>query len=359
MEGVLFLVGVAFLVALIINISINVQENDTEELCESLRYYLGCINNFRREYIFQIFRSIKKHESVLHTKYAQLVVADDYGYFRYEDFIKELDFFAKSVVLNKEIIDPLNNDELLKVYSDCEKLVSKSLYSGCDRLVDAYGVLLADFFNFSLSRCTFDTYNPDKVIRIENQLFDILSDIYSVKLKQTDDVRRRILYGIAPWEHKSLRLQQARMDNYRELNVCYVVEELVFQLLVPSWEKTIVSNEELTPLDYEKNIANKLKQLGFNARTTKSTGDQGADVLASKDGVSFAIQCKMYSKPVGNKAVQEANAGRDFYKKDYGVVVSNAGFTKSARQAAHACGIILLNDNQLDDLLEYVKPERE
>ncbi|MFQ6704006.1 MAG: restriction endonuclease, partial [Alphaproteobacteria bacterium] len=109
----------------------------------------------------------------------------------------------------------------------------------------------------------------------------------------------------------------------------------------------------LTPANYEKYIATQLIKLGFVALTTKSTGDQGADVLATKNGVSFAIQCKMYSKPVGNKAVQEANAGRDFYKKDYGVVVSNAGFTKSARQAANACGIILLNDNQLEDLLKY------
>ena len=109
----------------------------------------------------------------------------------------------------------------------------------------------------------------------------------------------------------------------------------------------------LTPLDYEKHIKLELTKLGFDAKTTKGSGDQGADVLASKNGVSFAIQCKKYSKPVGNKAVQEANAGRDFYKQDYGVVVSNAGFTKSARQAAHACGIILLNDNQLEDLLKY------
>ena len=109
-----------------------------------------------------------------------------------------------------------------------------------------------------------------------------------------------------------------------------------------------------TGLDYEKVITNKLKELGFNAKTTKASGDQGADVLADKGGVSFAIQCKLYSKPVGNKAVQEANAARDFYKKDYAVVVSNAGYTKSARTAANACDVILINDTQLEKLLEYV-----
>lgn len=109
-----------------------------------------------------------------------------------------------------------------------------------------------------------------------------------------------------------------------------------------------------TGFDYEKIITNKLKELGFNAKTTKASGDQGADILAEKEGVSFAIQCKMYTKPVGNKAVQEVNAARDFYGKDYAVVVSNAGYTKSARTAANACDVILINDTQLEKLLEYV-----
>ena len=110
-----------------------------------------------------------------------------------------------------------------------------------------------------------------------------------------------------------------------------------------------------TPLDYEHEIANGLKTLGFNARVTKATGDQGADIIADKDGITFAIQCKKYSKPIGNKAVQEANAGRDFYKKDYGVVITNADFTKSARQLANACDIILLNDRKLQFLLNYIQ----
>ena len=124
--------------------------------------------------------------------------------------------------------------------------------------------------------------------------------------------------------------------------------QLVYNLL-----PEIENDEEETPLQYEKRIANKLQTLGFDARTTKVSGDQGADILATKNNVSFAIQCKKYSKPVGNKAVQEVNAGRMFYGQDYGVVVSNADFTQAARRAANACGIILLNDNQWDHLLEY------
>ena len=108
------------------------------------------------------------------------------------------------------------------------------------------------------------------------------------------------------------------------------------------------------PKDFETKVANDLKQLGFSTHMTKATGDQGVDVLATKNDIKFAIQCKLYSHPVGNKAVQEVCAGRDFYRCDYAVVVTNASFTKAARQCAKATDVILLNDNQLDELLKYV-----
>ena len=111
----------------------------------------------------------------------------------------------------------------------------------------------------------------------------------------------------------------------------------------------------VSPFDYEKEIGNNLNRLGFNVRVTKASGDQGVDVLADKDGILFAIQCKMYSNPVGNKAVQEVVAGRKHYNCDYGVVVTNTTFTKSARQLANTNNVILLNDNQLENLLEYVE----
>ncbi len=110
-----------------------------------------------------------------------------------------------------------------------------------------------------------------------------------------------------------------------------------------------------SPIDYEKEICLKLKELGFSARATKVSCDQGVDILAERNDISFAIQCKLYSHPVENKAVQEISAGKQHYNTDYGEVVSNACFTKSAKQLAHSNKIILLNDNCLDELLQYTE----
>jgi restriction system protein len=59
------------------------------------------------------------------------------------------------------------------------------------------------------------------------------------------------------------------------------------------------------------------------------------------------VQCKFYTKPVSNKAVQEVAAARLHEGADQAVVVSNAAYTKSARQLAGTTGVLLLHHDDL------------
>lgn len=104
------------------------------------------------------------------------------------------------------------------------------------------------------------------------------------------------------------------------------------------------------PYDFEKQCANLLKEYGWDANTTPKSSDQGVDVIAIKNGKTVAIQCKLYSKPVSNKAVQEVNTGKSYYKADFAVVVSNNTYTASARQLARNCGVLLLFYDDLKNL---------
>lgn len=105
---------------------------------------------------------------------------------------------------------------------------------------------------------------------------------------------------------------------------------------------------EMDPLGYERLVSDRLRDLGWDARTTVATGDQGIDVIAEKDGRKLVVQCKLYSSPVGNKAVQEVIAGKTFEQADLAAVVSNATFTPSAKQLASSAGVFLLHHDQLD-----------
>ncbi|OJY73250.1 MAG: hypothetical protein BGP09_19800 [Rhizobium sp. 60-20] len=95
-----------------------------------------------------------------------------------------------------------------------------------------------------------------------------------------------------------------------------------------------VSGHKLTadlpidPLEFELWCTEKLKSKGWKARITKASGDQGADIIASWKGAELVAQCKLYSKPVGNKAVQEVAAARLHYSAEFAAVISTSGYTR-------------------------------
>jgi restriction system protein len=111
-------------------------------------------------------------------------------------------------------------------------------------------------------------------------------------------------------------------------------------------------SEECSGVEYEQYCARLLTEAGWEARTTKTTGDQGGDIIATKDGTTIIIQCKKYSVPVGNAAVQQVHAALSFYKANKAAVVSNAIYTPSAKQLAGTTGVLLLHHNDLPSLTE-------
>lgn len=105
--------------------------------------------------------------------------------------------------------------------------------------------------------------------------------------------------------------------------------------------------------EFEYYCADLLRSRGFQeVEVTRGSGDYGIDILAEKDGVTYAIQCKRYNAPVGVKAVQEAYAGRDYYDRMVGAVLTNQYFTQPAVEAARKLKILLWDRGYLESMLE-------
>ncbi len=114
--------------------------------------------------------------------------------------------------------------------------------------------------------------------------------------------------------------------------------------------------DELDGQSFEIWCAELLTDNGFeNVRVTKGSGDQGVDILAEKDDVRFAIQCKLYSSPLGNRPVQEVFAGKTIYNCHVGVVMTNSTFTSGAREAAEKTGVILWDADRLEAFLQTAR----
>lgn len=103
---------------------------------------------------------------------------------------------------------------------------------------------------------------------------------------------------------------------------------------------------------FESWVANALNAFGWEAAVTVASGDQGIDVIAKRGGRKLGIQCKLYSSSIGNKAVQEAHAGKAYYGVDRVAVLSNANFTTSAKELALATGVVLCSHHDIPRLYE-------
>lgn len=111
--------------------------------------------------------------------------------------------------------------------------------------------------------------------------------------------------------------------------------------------------DNMDGIQFEQWCAGLLRQIGYSdVETTKSSGDQGVDILAKKEGIKYAIQCKCYSSPLGNKPVQEVNAGKIIYHCQIGVVMTNQHFTPGAKEAAEATGVLLWGREELARLVQ-------
>jgi restriction system protein len=110
-------------------------------------------------------------------------------------------------------------------------------------------------------------------------------------------------------------------------------------------------NTEMDPYEYEHFCAGQFKSSGWEeAEATTGSNDQGVDVTAKRGSEFLVAQCKKYSKPVGNKAVQEVVAGMKYYGANKGAVISTSGFTPSARKLASANNIALIHHSEIKNL---------
>lgn len=118
-------------------------------------------------------------------------------------------------------------------------------------------------------------------------------------------------------------------------------------------EKRAISIDNIEGHEFEFLCADILRNNNYeNVTVTQGSGDQGIDIIAYRDGIKYGIQCKCYSSPIGNRAVQEVFAGKTFYQCHVGIVLTNNYFTTAAVELAQRNGIVLWDRNKLLQMIE-------
>lgn len=138
------------------------------------------------------------------------------------------------------------------------------------------------------------------------------------------------------------------LHEFSRLSADSYVQQHMLEFANP--EQQVTFDDSMAGSDFERFCADELTLAGWRVQLTGCTGDQGGDIVAEKNRHRVLVQCKKYSAPVGNAAVQEAFAGMSYHEATVACVVSNAAYTKAAQQLAATTGVHLLHYSQLSDL---------
>lgn len=116
---------------------------------------------------------------------------------------------------------------------------------------------------------------------------------------------------------------------------------------------TLKQLDEMDGHQFEYACADILKANGYkHVKVTRSSGDFGVDVIAEKDKVRYAIQCKRYNHKLDNTPIQEVVGGLAYYQCDKGAVMTNQYFTEPAKQLAQVNDIKLLDRDTLSHMVD-------
>lgn len=166
-------------------------------------------------------------------------------------------------------------------------------------------------------------------------------------------------YGVnvVDWEREKVNFIKRFLYPYPPKVTLQRLSRLIDKYLHELADESAILPLVETAEDYEKFCADQLTNAGWQTARTRASGDQGIDIVATKDGVTAVFQCKWYSQPVGNKAVQEVLAGKLFQEAELAGVLSNARYTPSARHLANRTGVHLLHHSQIDEFTAKLAEE--
>lgn len=289
---------------------------------------------------------IRQHWNILEDKFEQYVDEDDYGNVFVDKGLKqEFVYFSEKVVL-PELLNRINNGktnnkDLAFILQDATSILQhiNPVYFGIkfedsDQVI-ARKLLLATgestmsdelLYNMRANQAVMDSYlSQTQAIFMRSPSITLN---FSEKLKTSESIT------VSPFVGLVFTLFSAMHNTKKDTH-----DPKKYPL------SSIFTGND--PYKYEEFVKELLRTEGFRAKRTRGSGDYGVDVIASKNGKTYAIQCKLYNHTVGTKAVQEIVSGRIFYGTDFAIVVSDNSFTDAAKTLARKSDVILTHHKNL------------
>ncbi|HEY0984472.1 restriction endonuclease [Schlesneria sp.] len=153
------------------------------------------------------------------------------------------------------------------------------------------------------------------------------------------------------------RLVELEQDSRRlsqELHSARLSHQQAQVMASSHYRRTLLLNEDwraMRSVQLEDFLARVFTELGYAVEPTKTTGDQGVDLVISRSGKRIAVQVKGYEGSVSNAAVQEAHAGMSHYQCHFSCAITNSTFTRGARDLARSVRCSLIDGEMMPSLI--------
>lgn len=110
--------------------------------------------------------------------------------------------------------------------------------------------------------------------------------------------------------------------------------------------------KRMHPFKFEDYVAKLYKNMGYSVKQTKRTGDGGKDIVATKNGQTYFVECKRYSDPINVHKMRDFVGACVLGGKDVkGIYVTTSSFTNDAKSAANRIGIKMIDGNKLMSMI--------
>lgn len=105
--------------------------------------------------------------------------------------------------------------------------------------------------------------------------------------------------------------------------------------------------DRMTGRQFEEKMSFLLESKGYRVELTPYVGDWGADLVVSRDRRKSVVQLKRWNRSVNVKAIQEVVASKAKYGCEDAMVITNAQFTRAARELARVNHVVLWGRDRL------------
>lgn len=269
----------------------------------------------------------------------------------------------KIFTFEKELSNIEENEELLKILTN-----GAFKYKNLDIISEKTYDLFLDYYKLKKSQFAFDNYaelmrvffatkqHCNEFYKSNEMFFDFDIEILSFE-EISDNIISQKLYKKYDAKKLLFSILYETAGNYTNLHgFLFELEDIDKEINKINHAATkddllngdyknvatsIVDIDLMSGVEFEQFLCNYFNTHGYECSTTKTSGDQGIDLVAKRDGYILAIQAKCYTGTVGNHAIMEAVAGKKYYNANQAMVITNSTFTKSAIELAQVNNVIL------------------